>query len=174
LKDRPSASVLVVGGLAKSIGLYAAGAAVALGAGRVLYLDDDADQRAVAEAFGAAAEPLALDQGRGPAEQFDIVVEAAGYERALEFCFLSCGINSVLTSVAIHFTPKTAIPLTGAYYKGITFQTSRVHSRAVLPNVISCVCGGFNVERVTSLVVDFDQAPDAMTHAGPKVIFQAG
>jgi alcohol dehydrogenase len=174
LKDRPGASVLVVGGLAKSIGLYAAGAAVALGAGRVLYLDDDADQRAVAESFGAAAEPLALDQGRSPTEPFDIVVEAAGNESALEFCFLSCGVNSVLTSVAIHFAPKTAIPLTSAYYKGITFHTSRVHSRAVLPDVISCVCGGFHPERVTNLIIDFNQAPDAMTAAGPKVIFQAG
>ncbi len=45
LKVRPGASVLVVGGGAKSVGLYAAGIAVALEAGHVLYLDDDEDRR---------------------------------------------------------------------------------------------------------------------------------
>ncbi|WP_156257216.1 alcohol dehydrogenase catalytic domain-containing protein, partial [Sandarakinorhabdus oryzae] len=52
LAARPGASVLVIGGLAQSVGLYAAGCAVAAGAGRVLYLDDDADRRARAAALG--------------------------------------------------------------------------------------------------------------------------
>lgn len=37
LAARPNATVLVVGGLAQSVGIYAAGSAVALGAGKVLY-----------------------------------------------------------------------------------------------------------------------------------------
>jgi alcohol dehydrogenase len=66
LKERPGAGVLVVGGLAQSVGLYAAGAAVALGAGRVLYLDDDADRRRRATGLGADSEPLDLSGGREP------------------------------------------------------------------------------------------------------------
>jgi threonine dehydrogenase-like Zn-dependent dehydrogenase len=96
LKVRPGANVLVVGGMAQSVGLYAAGAAVSLGAGRVLYLDDDATRRAAAERLGATAEPLALAERReqakanrgsmhpaaGGLEQFEITVDASGNLRA--------------------------------------------------------------------------------------------
>src|SRR5262249_42930968 len=52
LTAHPGAEVLVAGG-AGSIGVYAAGMAVALGAGRVVYVDPDADRRALAESYGA-------------------------------------------------------------------------------------------------------------------------
>src|SRR3984957_700252 len=55
LAAEPGAAVLVVGGDGgpHSIGLYAAGLAVALGAERVTYLDDDAERLAIAAALGA-------------------------------------------------------------------------------------------------------------------------
>ena len=72
LKTRPGASVLVIGGQAQSFGIYAAGAAIALGAGRALYLDDDADRRARATAMGAEAAALRLNDGRSPKEQLRV------------------------------------------------------------------------------------------------------
>lgn len=172
LQQRPGASVLVVGGLAQSVGLYAAGAAVALGAGRVLYLDDDAGRRARAAALGAEAAPLALEEGRTPDAQFEIVVEAAGYEAALAFAVHSCAPNGVMTSVAIHFGATTPVPLTRAYYRGLTYHTGRVHSRATFPEALACIaCGKLHPEHVTHRIVPFAEAIDAMTDPGPKVIF---
>lgn len=172
LRQRPGGSVLVVGGLARSVGLYAAGAAVALGAARVLYLDDDTGRRAAAESMGATSEPLALSEGRLPAEQFDIVVEAAGTTEALGFAVNSCAPNGYLTGVSIHFGNKTPMPLTAAYYKGLTFHTSRVHSRTTFPDALACMaCGKFHPERVTSRVMPFTEAADAMTDPGPKIVF---
>lgn len=53
----PGADVLVVGGLAASIGRYAVIAAVALGAGSVRYVvDTDPDRVALAGTLGATAE----------------------------------------------------------------------------------------------------------------------
>jgi alcohol dehydrogenase len=174
LRDRPGATVLVVGGLAQSVGIYAAGCAVALGAGRVVYLDDHEERRRRAAALGATAEPLALDQGRTPAAQFDIVVEAAGDEAALAFAVRSTAPNGVLTSVAIHLGATTPMPLTRAYYKGLTFHTGRVHSRAVLPEVLACLQHGtLHPEHVTHRLAPFDEAADAMTDPGPKVVFAA-
>jgi alcohol dehydrogenase len=186
LKARPGANVLVVGGLAQSVGLYAAGAAVALRAARVLYLDDDPVRRAAATRLGATAEPLALRDRRGkPAattggsplntksgeEQFEITVDACGNVDALDFTISSTAPNGVCTSVAIYFGP-TPIPLTKMYGKGITFITGRVHARANLPDVIeACAHGHFHPERVTSRVVPFSQSIDAMTDAGPKIVF---
>lgn len=175
LKQRPGANVLVIGGLAQSVGLYAAAAAVALGAGRVLYLDDDISRRDKAVAVGAVAEKLDLSDGRGPSEQFEIVVEAAGDEAALGFAIGATAANGVLTSVSIHLAPKTAVPLTRAYYKGLTFHTGRVNSRTVLPDVIACLAGKcLHPEHITHRVVGFDDAPAAMTDPGPKLVFSRG
>lgn len=168
----PGATVLVVGGLAQSVGIYAAGAAVALGAGDVLYLDDNAANRERAAAMGARAEQLGLGAGREPAEQFDIVVEAAGYASALAFALRSTAANGMLTSVSMHFDVTTPVPLTQAYYKGLTFHTGRVQSRPTLPDVLGCIaCGKLHPEHVTHRVVGFDEAGEAMTDPGPKLVF---
>jgi len=174
LTERPGGTVLVIGGLAQSVGIYAAGAAVALGASRVLYLDDNADRRGRAVAMGATAEPLELKEGRAPKEEFDVVVEAAGDAGALAFGVNSCAPNGVLTSVAIHLDQTTPIPLTRAYYKGFTFHTGRVNSRTVFPSAMHCVaCGKFHVNEVTHRLCGFDEAAMAMTDMGPKVVFVA-
>ncbi len=173
LADRPGASVLVVGGLAQSVGLYAAAAAVALGAARVTYLDDDADRRARATALGAVAAPLALGDGRKP-EQYDIVVEAAGDAAALGFAVQSTAANGVLTVVSIHLGTTTPVPLHQAYYKGISIHTGRVHARASVPAVLECIaCGKLQPEAVTHRTASFCDAADAMDEAGPKIVFLA-
>lgn len=174
LKERPGASVLVIGGQAQSVGIYAAGAAVALGAGRTLYLDDDADRRNRAAALGADVAPLALADGRAPNEQFEIVVEAACRADALAFAIQSCAPNGVLTSVSMYFDKTVPVPLTGAYFKGLTWHTGRVHSRAVLPDVLGCMaCGKIHPEHVTHRTVGLSEAADAMTDPGPKLVFVA-
>lgn len=173
LADRPGASVLVVGGLAQSVGLYAAGAAVALGAGRVLYLDDNPERRGCAASMGAQVEDLALSAGRAAEEQFDIVVEAAGNAAALGFAVQSCAANGHLTSVAIHLDKATPVPLTRAYYKGLTFHTGRVQSRPTFPHALACIaCATFHPDRVTHRIVPFGEAIEAMTDPGPKVVFR--
>lgn len=172
LAEYPGASVLVVGGLAQSVGLYAAGAAVALGAGRVLYLDDNPHNRDRAIAMGAEAAPLALAEGREPSEMFEIVVEAAGKADALGFAIRSCKPNGVVTSVAMHLGKTTPFPLTQAYYKGLTFHTSRASARKWLPDVIDCIaCGKLHPENVTHRVLPFSDAAEAMSDNGPKLIF---
>jgi alcohol dehydrogenase len=186
LKARPGANVLVVGGLAQSVGIYAAGVAKAMGAGRVLYLDDDPVRRAAAARLGATAEPLDLPRRTerpetnaggsplavsGSAEQFEITVDASGDPAALDFVLCSTAPNGVCTGVAIYLAP-TPMPLTRMYGKGITFMTGRVHARACLPEVLDlCAHGHFHPEEVNGLVLPFSQAAEAMTASAPKIVF---
>jgi alcohol dehydrogenase len=173
LKARPGANVLVTGGLAQSVGLYAAGLAVSLGAGRVVYLDDNADRCAAAERLGAVAASLALDAGREPTEQFDITVDASGSQQALQFSLRSTAPNGVCTAVAIYFEPLVGLPLTSLYMKGITFHTSRVSARATLPDLIDhVVCGHFCPEMMVTRVVPFAQAAEAMDAPDIKIVFE--
>lgn len=190
LRQRPGANVLVVGGAAQSVGLYAAGSAVALGAGRVLYLDDDPGRRQIANAMGATTEPLALHEriakkaatetGSSPIgrlgsnlEQFEITVDASGNVHALNFCIASTAVNGLCTSVAIYFGETTPVPLLRMYGKGITFMTGRVQARAHLPEVLrACAQGDFHPEHVTERVLSFDDAPGAMTDPAAKIVFK--
>jgi len=186
-RDRPElkGKPLIVGGMAQSVALYAAGSAASLGAGRVLYLDDDPVRRTAAARFGISVEPLNLSQRRekakanrgtslatGGPEQFEITVDGSGNPDALDFVISSTAPNGVCTSVAIYFTPATPIPLVKMYSKGITFITGRVEARGNLPAVLdACASGHFHPEHVTSRQVPFSQAAEAMTDSGPKLVF---
>ncbi len=173
LKARPGASVLVVGGLAQSVGIYAAGLAVSLGAGRVLYLDDDPGRRALAETLGATAEPLALAEGREPADQFEITVDASGLQPALRFALLSTARDGVCTAVAIYFEPLVGLPLTPLYMKGVTFQTSRVSARGVLPDLVEHIaCGHFHSDAAVTRTLPFSLAAEAMDAPDIKLVFE--
>jgi alcohol dehydrogenase len=84
----------------------------------------------------------------------------------------STAANGVLTSVAIHLAPLTPLPLTRAYYKGLTFHTGRVQSRPALPAVLDCLQHGrLHPEHVTHRIVPFADAAEAMTDGGPKLVF---
>jgi threonine dehydrogenase-like Zn-dependent dehydrogenase len=170
LKERSGATVLVIGGLAQSVSLYAAASAVSLGAGDVLYLDDDPGRRAIAERLGARAEPLMLGE-RKPLK-FEIVVDGNGDPDGLRFAVHSTKPHGILTSVAMYFDDLVGLPLRHMYARGITFHTSRVRSRAELPGLLAHHAKGhFHPERVTTRVVPFSRAVEGALDPAPKVVW---
>jgi alcohol dehydrogenase len=170
LKARPGARVLVLGGLAQSVTLYAAGLAVSLGAGEVLYLDDNAERRAIAQCLGARVEPLELSERRPL--KFDIVVDGNGDPDALRFAIQSTVPHGVLTSVAMYFDELVGLPLRHMYARGITFHTSRVRARAELPDLIAhCAHGHFHPEAVVTKVVPFSNAIEGALDPTSKVVW---
>lgn len=157
LAERPGAPVLIVGGLASIIGVYAAGLAVALGSERVDYADDDPARRAAAASYGANAMPLAAISG-----QYEIVVDACGTPESLIQAIRATAPEGHLTSVTIHLGATTGVPLAEMYYKGIFFRTGRANVRTNIPAVVdSCRHHGFEPQRVETTMFGFDDAPDA-------------
>lgn len=174
LRERPGAEVLVIGGRAQSVSLYAAAWAVALGAGRVTYLDDDAGRCAIAERLGAQAAALApvLAAGSGSMAPYEITVDGSADPAALVLAAAATAPNGICTSVSMYQTPTTPLPLRLMYAKGITFLTGRVHSRAALPEVLAhCAAGHIHPETVTTRTAGFSDAAEAMTDPGPKLVF---
>jgi threonine dehydrogenase-like Zn-dependent dehydrogenase len=172
LAARPGATVLVVGGGAVSVGLYAAGCAVALGAERVDYVDQDPTRLKIAAQLGATTidAPFSADRGAYP-----ITVDASADPVGLTRALLSTEPGGVCTSVGIYYTPDTPIPLRSMYGTGITFITGRVHSRAVLPSVLELTCcGHLKPELVTTVTAGWDDAPEALLDPGPKVVIVRG
>jgi alcohol dehydrogenase len=158
LNERPEAAVLVVGGLASVIGLYAAGIAVSMGAAEVVYWDADEQRRQVAARLGATA----LDTSCDPPGSFGIVVDAGGTIDGLQRALAAAEPEALFTSVVIYFDNATPLPLRDMYLKGITFRTGRPNVRAQMESVLRlCRSGTFRPHDVPTTVFDFDRADEA-------------
>jgi threonine dehydrogenase-like Zn-dependent dehydrogenase len=164
LAEQPGADVLVVGGAGPgSIGLYAAGLAVALGSESVLYVDADEQRRETAAKLGA--QTLAHTPNRvGP---YAITVDASGDPDGLALALRSTAPDGTCTSTAIYFGEQPSLPLLEMYTKGITFKTGRANARTAMPHVLELAASGaMRPELVTSRVVGWSDAADALLERG--------
>jgi threonine dehydrogenase-like Zn-dependent dehydrogenase len=164
LADEPGAAVLVVGGAAAgSIGLYAAGLAVALGASTVLYVDPDPGRRATAQALGADTRDD-LPNRLGP---FAITVDSSAQADGLRLALRSTAPDGICTSTAIYFGDQPELPLLEMYTKGITFKTGRAHVREAMPHVLGLTAAGsVHPELVTTKVVPWQDSAAALLERG--------
>jgi alcohol dehydrogenase len=167
LQERPGGSVLIIGGGAKSIGLYAAGLAAAHGASIVDYVDDDPARRGIAEAFGARAY---ADHRRGA---YDVVVEASSRAAGLRRAIRSLARGGVCTAVGYYLGTGTRLPVMHMYATDATLRVGVSHARAVLPDLLAFVARtGYPAEQVATVTADWDDAPTAYAARTTKVVLQ--
>lgn len=168
LTANPGAEVLVVGGDSgsNSIGLYAAGIAVALGARRVVYHDHDPERLSVAEALGA---DCAEGRPKRKVGAFPVTVDASGTEEGLRCALNSTGFDGTCTSAAV-YREDPALPLFSMYSRCCTFHTGRAHVRPAIPNVIELIANGLDADAVTSSVVAWSDAADALVDPPMKLV----
>jgi alcohol dehydrogenase len=173
LAERPGAPVLVVGGLAPSVGLYAVMAALALGAERVVYVDDDAARLELAAAAGAEVVN-AKDQWDSLklAERFPIVVDANVLDPGRNFALRSVEPCGVCTSVSGGASSRSNLPLQSMYLKGVRYEIGRVHACATARPVLDLVSSGaLDPARIINKVVPFSEAVEGMILPVIKVVF---
>ncbi|PZS36755.1 MAG: dehydrogenase [Pseudonocardiales bacterium] len=164
----PGAEVLVVGGApgARSIGLYAVGLAVALGASRVAYVETDAARLEIAASYGAEV----LD-GPPPAKvgAFPITVDASGDPEGLRCALNSTAFDGTCTSPSVYLTDP-AIPMFSMYSRCCTLHTGRAHARPAIPSILELVAAGFDPARVTTAVVPRAEAVAALADPPVKLV----
>ena len=173
LAERPGAPVLVVGGLAPSVGLYAVMAALALGSERVVYVDDDAARLELAVAAGAEVVD-AKDQWDSLklAERFPIVVDANVLDPGRNFALRSVEPCGVCTSVSGGASSRSNLPLQSMYLKGVRYEIGRVHACATARPVLDLVSSGaLDPARIINKVVPFSEAVEGMILPVTKVVF---
>ena len=173
LAERPGAPVLVVGGLAPSVGLYAVLAALALGSERVVYVDDDAARLELAVAAGAEVVD-AKDQWDSLklAERFPIVVDANVLDPGRNFALQSVEPCGVCTSVSGGASSRSNLPLQSMYLKGVRYEIGRVHACATARPVLDLVSSGaLDPARIINKVVPFSEAIEGMMLPVVKVVF---
>ncbi|MFM7064755.1 MAG: zinc-binding dehydrogenase [Actinomycetes bacterium] len=175
LAELPGAPVLVAGGLAASVGLYAVMAAIALGSERVVLVDDDPTRLQVAERLGAEA----LDAGgrweqltKDLARSFPVTVDANVLDHGRELAIRATAPCGTCTSVSGGAGARASLPLQQMYLSGIRYETSRVHAHATTRPVLDLVASGrLDPLELVDAVVPFADAVDAMTEPAVKVVF---
>jgi alcohol dehydrogenase len=170
LAARPGADVLVLGGGARSIGLYATGIARALGAGRVAYYDRDPGRLAVASDLGA--EAIDADPPYRTEARFPIVVDAGASRASLACACRSTAPGGDCTHVGILYEPETPVPLLEMYTTGVNLHAGRAMARAAMPAVLDLVSSGrVDPTLVTDRVVAWEDAAQALLEPHTKLVF---
>ena len=176
LRERPGGSVLVVGGAAQSIGLYAVAIAKALGAGAVDYYDSDRERLTIAERLGARVLPAARRWGRNMVDlprRYTLSVDACSDMRArgLELALRSLEPAGLCTSVGIYPMRRTPVPLLQMYVDGITLRTGISNARSTIPDVLALMAQGrLDPRPVTTRVANWQDASDAFLERTTKVV----
>jgi threonine dehydrogenase-like Zn-dependent dehydrogenase len=174
LAARPGGTVLVAGGTPPgSIGLYAAGLAVSLGASHVVYASAAPTLNAIAAAMGC--ETILLDgTSLDPVDgMFDITVDAFGRPEAIPQLLERTGRAGVCTSIAGVMYRKQDIPFPvyDMYRRSISFHTGWVHTHSVIDEPLAHIRAGlFDPSPVNTAVVAWDDAIPALVQPFTKII----
>ncbi|HVH17528.1 MAG TPA: alcohol dehydrogenase catalytic domain-containing protein [Myxococcota bacterium] len=164
----PGSDVLIAAHGLPSIPLYAAQAALALGARRVDFASSDGEQLALAERIGA--HPVETDFGR-PARTYPLVVDAGVSPPGLQYAIRATEPEGVLQSVSFQPGPGVPLPLRRMYTLGIRFFVGRCHAAALLPEVVSLIeAGRLRPEAVTTRTVDWQDAAEAWPEPAIKLV----
>jgi threonine dehydrogenase-like Zn-dependent dehydrogenase len=180
LERQPGAEVLIVGGEgARSISLYACAIALALGAGRVDYVDHVAEQLELAHKLGANAI-----EADGPAQEgpyparfphrlgpYPITVDSSAHPDGLALALRSTAAGGTCTAVGIFYEQYTRVPMLEMYTTGVTLRHARVAARAAMPAVLELIASGrFDPDVVTTARADWADAADALLEAPVKLV----
>ncbi len=170
LQQNPEQSVLVIGGVARSIGLYAAALAVALGSPQVDYLDHNAGRLALAEKAGAQPKEGSKKKFQG---RYDLIVDASSSQEGLD-CALRClAPHGTLTLNGLYFQKKVTVPFAETYMKGANLRMGMPDALASIPEILELVRSGrFKPELVTTRLAAWDEAPEAITDPSEKVVLR--
>jgi threonine dehydrogenase-like Zn-dependent dehydrogenase len=175
VRERPGGRVLVLGGAAQSIGLYAAGLAVCHGA-EVDYIDDRVERLDIAEKLGARVHRAKKGRRTAadvPRRDYDVAVEATATAAGVDVALRSLGPGGVCQPVGFYLAPGTKVPLMHMFVNDATLKIGISHVRPLLPDLLDFVARtDFPAEHVTTLTADWDDAPDAYRAHTTKVVLR--
>jgi alcohol dehydrogenase len=167
LRRRPGADVLIMS--EGSIGLFAADIARACGAGRVRYVDPDANRRQLAERFGA--DSSTLDEFAPQEHEYPISLVTHPDKAALHSALLATAPGGYCENLGFHFN-EIKMPLLVMHLKCLHFRSSLSNARCHMPEVLALLSSGrISPQLVVTEVLPFDTAAVALPTAGFKPVF---
>lgn len=169
--------VLILGGLAASIGLYCVGLANSLGAAEIVYADHVRERLEHAQSLGAtrlielktAADATpAFPKSFG---RFAIAADASGRETGFHAALRSLEGDGVCTIASIFWSNKVSLPFLDLYNNGGRLEIERVRSREWIPEILRVIQErGFAPGAVVTRTADWKDAAEAMLEPTTKLV----
>jgi threonine dehydrogenase-like Zn-dependent dehydrogenase len=164
--DPADRRVLVVG--RRSIGLYAAALAAAVGA-RVDYLDTDQNRLAAAEKLGAIVHDRAKpDKSWDP---YPVTVHTSADPALLTAALRATWPDGVCTDTGVYYQGGVELPLLSMYTRGVRLVTGRVNARAVIPDVVKILAAECDLSPAVDRIVPWEEAPSVWPAMTGKTVF---
>jgi threonine dehydrogenase-like Zn-dependent dehydrogenase len=102
-----------------------------------------------------------------------ITVNATASTEGLHAALRSTARGGICTSVGIYYEELTPVPLLEMYTTGVRFVIGRVAARPLIPRILELAAAGeIHPERVTSNVVDWEEAPEAVLAPERKLVIE--
>jgi threonine dehydrogenase-like Zn-dependent dehydrogenase len=170
LKTNLDQKVLVLGGLAPSIGLYTASLAKFMGAAEVIYVDTDQKRCDLADSLGVKVEHIQTF-ARMHDRRFDLVADASGTKEGWLYGLRSLEIDGQFGTASIFFSNDLPIPYLDLYNTGANIHIGRVKSREWIPEILSLVEEkGFDPSPVVTRTATWEEAKDAYLEDETKLV----
>jgi threonine dehydrogenase-like Zn-dependent dehydrogenase len=168
LAELPAAEVLVVaGGGARSLPLYAVDAALALGAASVTYIDTDPDRLQVAQALGATVVEGPPDRSLG---SFPITVDGTVTPEGLVAALRLTEPWGHCTTIG-QMAPEAPLPLYELYSRSVHLHVGIGQARPAIPALLDLVASGrLRPHLITSATAAWQDAPQALLEPTTKLV----
>lgn len=168
LARRPRAPVLVVCHGNRSIALYAAHAAVALGAAEVVFESDDPATLEIAARVGATPVLTDLSRRNG---RWPIVVDCGVDPAGIRHAIASAAPGGVVQSVSYYPEASVGLPLGKMYTLGVELSIGRVHSATVAREILRLMGEGrLRPEVVPTTVIPWEEAAGRYLEPACKLV----
>lgn len=170
LLHQANKKVLIIGGSAKSIGLYAAGFAVKMKAAQVDYVDVSEERVKIVNTLGAQGIQMDFKKHQG---KYDLIVNASNSKRAIQLGVDWLNPGGVLSSANIYFNKQVGVPFFQLYAKNLTLKTGLANPMADIPAMLQFIqATKMQPELVTTFVGNWESADQDLLRDTSKVIIQ--
>ena len=159
LLGRERARVLVVGGLERACGLYAAGLAVAMGH-EVVYSDSSSARLEIAARLGATVEQRThLYRFRPPVADHDVVIDASNAQPGLTHAIRATAPGGTCVVPSYHLAARTGVPMMHLTFRDIDLHVGMNHAHPRIRELLEWLTtNDFAAETVTTRIVEWDDA----------------
>ena len=105
--------------------------------------------------------------------RYDVAVEASSTGQGFRDCLRALRPGGICTGTGYYLAAGTMLPLMGMYATSVTLNIGVPHVRPHLPEMLDFIARvGFEAERVTNLLADWEDAPDAYLARTIKAVLQ--
>jgi alcohol dehydrogenase len=175
LRRTPGARILVVGGRGRGVGLHVVQCAIALGADKVVYVDNDQRTLALAKRVGAEIIELTVGPDTPTVGIFPYTIDVSGSADGLALAIRCTDYEGLCQRSYGDFKDRTEVPLREMYGRNVTLKIGRVHARAHMHHTLDLMKSGcLHPEHVITRRASFDDAAEAILDATNKLVLIAG